>query len=113
MSYLASFSDRQLKIDRGFVKNLMTRADDASIVQAVISLTHSLRLKVVAEGVETVEQLASLKSMGCDQYQGYHFSPPLPTADFGALMRHRQETEDTFSTTETMRTHSKLAAYRR
>ena len=68
----------------------MTRADDASIVQAIISLAHSLRLKVVAEGVETPEQLDSLKSMGCDQYQGFHFSPPLPAADFGALMRRRR-----------------------
>jgi diguanylate cyclase (GGDEF)-like protein len=111
MSYLRRFPIDKLKIDRGFVKDLMTRADDASIVQAIISLAHSLRLKVVAEGVETIEQLASLKSMGCDQYQGYHFSPPLPAADFGALMR-RQEAEDVFSKTEAVRTHSKLAAYR-
>ena len=74
MSYLRRFPIDKLKIDRGFVKDLMTRADDASIVQAIISLAHSLRLKVVAEGVETPEQLDALKSMGCDQYQGYHFS---------------------------------------
>jgi len=71
------------------VKDLMTRADDASIVQAIISLAHSLRLKVVAEGVETPEQLHSLKTMGCDQYQGFHFSPPLPASDFSALLRDR------------------------
>jgi EAL domain-containing protein (putative c-di-GMP-specific phosphodiesterase class I) len=71
----------------------MTRADDASIVQAIISLAHSLRLKVVAEGVETPEQLHSLKSMGCDQYQGFHFSPPLTANDFGALMRSREQSE--------------------
>jgi diguanylate cyclase len=87
MSYLRRFPIDKLKIDRGFVKDLITRADDASIVQAIISLAHSLRLKVVAEGVETLEQLHSLKSMGCDQYQGFHFSPPLPAADFGVLMR--------------------------
>jgi diguanylate cyclase (GGDEF)-like protein len=91
MSYLRRFPIDNLKIDRGFVKDLMTRADDASIVQAIISLAHSLRLKVVAEGVETPEQLDSLKSMGCDQYQGFHFSPPLSAADFGALMRRREE----------------------
>lgn len=111
MSYLRRFPIDKLKIDRGFVKDLMTRADDASIVRAIISLAHSLRLKVVAEGVETLEQLDSLRSMGCDQYQGYHFSPPVPAADFGALLR-RQEVADAFSAAEAVRTHSKLAAYR-
>jgi diguanylate cyclase len=96
MSYLRRFPIDKLKIDRGFVKDLMTRADDASIVQAIISLAHSLRLKVVAEGVETLEQLHSLKSMGCDQYQGFHFSPPLPAADFAALMRRRPPDENIF-----------------
>ncbi len=87
MSYLRRFPIDKLKIDRGFVKDLMTRADDASIVRAIISLAHSLRLKVVAEGVETPEQLRSLKSMGCDQYQGFHFSPPLTASDLADLLR--------------------------
>ena len=91
MSYLRRFPIDKLKIDRGFVKDLMTRADDASIVQAIISLAHSLKLKVVAEGVETPEQLHSLKSMGCDQYQGFHFSPPISATDIGALMRRLQQ----------------------
>ena len=90
MSYLRRFPIDNLKIDRGFVKDLMTRADDASIVQAIISLAHSLRLKVVAEGVETPEQLDSLRAMGCDQYQGFHFSPPISAADLGDLMRRRE-----------------------
>jgi diguanylate cyclase (GGDEF)-like protein len=94
MSYLRRFPIDNLKIDRGFVKDLMTRADDASIVQAIISLAHSLRLKVVAEGVETLEQLHSLKSMGCDQYQGFHFSPPLSAADMADLLRDRQRTDE-------------------
>jgi diguanylate cyclase len=94
MSYLRRFPIDKLKIDRGFVKDLMTRADDASIVQAIISLAHSLRLKVVAEGVETPEQLDSLKSMGCDQYQGFHFSPPLPAVEFGELMRNRAPADE-------------------
>jgi diguanylate cyclase len=94
MSYLRRFPIDKLKIDRGFVKDLMTRADDASIVRAIISLAHSLRLKVVAEGVETPEQLDSLKSMGCDQYQGFHFSPPLTAAEFGALVRRSHKGED-------------------
>jgi diguanylate cyclase len=90
MSYLRRLPIDNLKIDRGFVKDLMTRADDASIVQAIISMAHSLRLKVVAEGVETPEQLHSLRSMGCDQYQGFHFSPPLSVQDFSELMRRRE-----------------------
>jgi len=94
MSYLRRLPIDNLKIDRGFVKDLMTRADDASIVQAIISLAHSLRLKVIAEGVETSEQLDSLRSMGCDQYQGFHFSPPLSASDFGALLRRRESGED-------------------
>ncbi len=92
MSYLRRFPIDKLKIDRGFVKDLMTRADDASIVQAIISLAHSLRLKVVAEGVETPEQLAFLRSMGCDQYQGFHFSPPLSATELSALIRRREST---------------------
>jgi diguanylate cyclase len=97
MSYLRRFPIDKLKIDRGFIKDLMTRADDASIVQAIISLAHSLRLKVVAEGVETKEQLHSLKSMGCDQYQGFHFSPPLSATNFGALMRRREQPGDSLA----------------
>jgi diguanylate cyclase len=92
MSYLRRFPIDKLKIDRGFVKDLMTRAEDASIVQAIISLAHSLRLKVVAEGVETSEQLASLRAMGCDEYQGFHFSPPVSATDLGELMRRRDNT---------------------
>lgn len=111
MSYLRRFPIDKLKIDRGFVKDLLNRADDASIVQAIISLAHSLRLKVVAEGVETAEQLSSLKSMGCDQYQGYHFSPPLPAAEFGELIKRGGKEQ--FSMEDALRTHSKLAVYRR
>lgn len=112
MSYLRRFPIDKLKIDRGFIAELMTRADDASIVRAIISLAHSLRLKVVAEGVESLEQLDFLKSMGCDQYQGFHFSPPLPAAEFGELMQ-RQKQVVRFSEEEALRTHSKLAAYKR
>jgi EAL domain-containing protein (putative c-di-GMP-specific phosphodiesterase class I) len=94
MSYLRRFPIDKLKIDRGFVKDLMTRADDASIVQAIISLAHSLRLKVVAEGVETPEQLHSLRSMGCDQYQGFHFSPPISALEFANLIRRNHSEDD-------------------
>jgi diguanylate cyclase (GGDEF)-like protein len=112
MSYLRRFPIDKLKIDRGFIKDLMTRGDDASIVQAIISLAHGLRLKVIAEGVETLEQLDFLKSMGCDQYQGYHFSPPLPAAAFEDLVRSWSSTAEPFSDDDAARTHSKLSAYR-
>ncbi len=91
---------------------VMSRPDDASIVRAIVSLAHSLKLKVVAEGVESPEQLEFLKTLGCDQYQGFHFSPALPAAQFEALVRHSMEDDPEFTEDEAQRTHSKLAAYR-
>jgi diguanylate cyclase (GGDEF)-like protein len=67
MSYLRRFPIDKLKIDRGFISEIMSRSEDASIVRAIISLAHSLKLKVVAEGVESTEQLEFLKTLGCDQ----------------------------------------------
>jgi diguanylate cyclase (GGDEF)-like protein len=112
MSYLRRFPIDKLKIDRGFIKDLMTRADDASIVRAIISLAHGLKLKVVAEGVENAEQLEFLRSLGCDQYQGHHFSPPLPAGSFGDQLRGWQKLEEVFTEEDAARTHGKLAAYR-
>jgi diguanylate cyclase (GGDEF)-like protein len=112
MSYLRRFPIDKLKIDRSFIADLTTRADDASIVQAIVSLAHGLRLKVVAEGVETLEQLKFLQSVGCDQYQGYHFSEPLPATEFADLVSKWQKAEDRSSIDCASRTHSKLAAYR-
>ena len=112
MNYLRRFPIDKLKIDRGFVEDLINSADDASIVRAIISLAHSLRLKVVAEGVETPEQLQFLRMLGCDQYQGYHFSPPLPASDFAKLVVDWQREEDGESAQEAARTHSKLAMRR-
>jgi diguanylate cyclase (GGDEF)-like protein len=111
MSYLRRFPIDKLKIDRSFIREVMNRPDDASIVRAIVSLAHSLRLKVVAEGVETREQLGFLKTVGCDQYQGYHFSPPVPAAAFGEMVRQQRD-EAVFSEEIATRTHSKLAAYR-
>jgi EAL domain-containing protein (putative c-di-GMP-specific phosphodiesterase class I) len=113
MSYLRRFPIDKLKIDRSFISEIMDRPDDASIVRAIVSLAHSLRLKVVAEGVETPSQLEFLKALGCDQYQGFHFSRPLPAGDFEELIcRVHAEGQD-FMTSDALRTHSKLAAYRR
>ena len=112
MSYLRRFPIDKLKIDRSFIADLTTGTDDASIVQAIVSLAHGLRLKVVAEGVETLEQLKFLQSVGCDQYQGYHFSEPLPATEFAELVTRWQKAEDRSSVDDAARTHSKLAAYR-
>lgn len=109
MSYLRRFPIDKLKIDRAFVEDLTKDSDNASIVQAIISLAHGLRLKAVAEGVETPEQLALLRTLGCDQYQGFHFSPPLPPAEFARLVQEWEHAEDANSRDEAERTHSKLA----
>jgi diguanylate cyclase (GGDEF)-like protein len=97
MSYLRRFPIDHLKIDRSFLSEITARSDDASIVGAIVSLAHNLRLKVIAEGVETTAQLDLLKTLGCDQYQGYQFSPPVPVADFERLMRsvHAKTTDFT------------------
>src|SRR6185312_10081435 len=112
MNYLRRFPIDKLKIDRAFLKDLISSTDDATIVRAIISLAHSLRLKVVAEGVETPEQLRFLRNLGCDQYQGYHFSPPVPASEFARLVCDWQKAEDPISAAEAARTHSKLALAR-
>ena len=110
MSYLRRFPIDKLKIDRVFIDEIVSRPEDASIVRAIVSLAHSLRLKVVAEGVETPAQLDFLKMTGCDEYQGYHFSRPLPAADFESLMRETHSGE-AFTEDDAVRTHSKLSAF--
>src|SRR5437773_2961365 len=112
MSYLRRFPIDKLKIDRGFIAAVISRADDASIVKAIVSLAHSLHLKVVAEGVETEEQLALLKALGCDQYQGFCFSPAVPAPNFATLLRESQQKSDSIVDPASDRTHSKLAVYR-
>jgi diguanylate cyclase (GGDEF)-like protein len=112
MSYLRRFPIDKLKIDRGFISEVVSRPEDASIVRAIVSLAHSLRLKVVAEGVESPAQLEFLKELGCDQYQGFHYSPALPAGKFEALVRAQRKEEPELSETDAGRTHSKLAAYR-
>jgi diguanylate cyclase (GGDEF)-like protein len=109
MSYLRRFPIDKLKIDRCFVEQMTARPEDASIVGAIISLAHSLRLKVIAEGVETPEQLQLLTALGCDQYQGFFFSAALLPAKFEELVRQ----DPTLADETASRTHSKLAALKR
>jgi len=89
LSYLKRFPVDRLKIDRSFVQDIATDADDATIVRTIIVLGHNLGLKVVAEGVETQEQLAFLRENGCDELQGYLFGAPMSGADFVRLLHSR------------------------
>jgi diguanylate cyclase (GGDEF)-like protein/PAS domain S-box-containing protein len=87
LAYLKRFPIDCVKIDRSFIKDIPTEADDMAITKGVIALGHSLRLKVVAEGVETVEQQDFLRSNSCDEMQGYLFSKPLPAEEMTALLK--------------------------
>ncbi|MFI4877411.1 MAG: EAL domain-containing protein [Steroidobacterales bacterium] len=109
MSYLRRFPIDKLKIDRCFVEEMTRRPEDASIVRAIISLAHSLHLKVIAEGVETPEQLALLADLGCDQYQGFYYSPAVSPAKFVELVREASAAEPVLTDEEAARTHSKLS----
>jgi predicted signal transduction protein with EAL and GGDEF domain len=88
LAYLKRFQVDALKIDIAFIRDVTTNADDAAIAIAIINMAHSLRLKVIAEGVETREQLDFLRIYGCDEIQGYFLSQPLPAAELSEKFRH-------------------------
>jgi len=108
MSYLQRFPIDKLKIDRSFISDVASNAGDASIVRAIISLAHGLRLKVIAEGVESEEQLGILRRMGCDQYQGFFRSAAVPAADIERFVRDDTERLKHQVETDIDRTQSKL-----
>jgi len=87
LSYLKRFPIDVLKIDRSFVRDITTNPDDAAIVTAIMAMAHTLGIEVVAEGVETEEQLAFLRAHGCDVMQGYYFSKPVDATALTELLR--------------------------
>lgn len=93
LGYLKRFPLDHIKIDRSFIKDIPEDNDDATITRTIIAMAHSLRLKVIAEGVETEAQLNFLREHGCDEMQGYYFSRPLPGADFAELVKAREGKE--------------------
>ena len=108
LSYLKDFPIDVLKIDQSFVRALVSPFDNGAIVKAVIGMSRSLNLKVVAEGVETKEQCQFLRELKCDEGQGFYFSRPLASSHFARLLkrglparrnisplsRHRHSTEE-------------------
>jgi EAL domain-containing protein (putative c-di-GMP-specific phosphodiesterase class I) len=85
LAYLKRFPVHRLKVDRAFIHDLGQEGDSAAIVRSVVSLGQGLKLRVLAEGVETAEHLAILRSLSCDEYQGYLFSRPVEADAVPAL----------------------------
>ncbi len=86
LAYLKRFPFDSVKIDQSFVRGIPGKQDDSAIVEAIIAMAHSLQLEVVAEGVETKEQFEFLRTLGCDQIQGYYFSKPIPSSEIVMLL---------------------------
>jgi EAL domain-containing protein (putative c-di-GMP-specific phosphodiesterase class I) len=86
LSYLRRFPVDTLKIDQSFVRRISAADEDTTIVTAIIAMARSLKLRVVAEGVETLEAAAFLRTHQCDEAQGYYFSRPVPPQQFAKLL---------------------------
>ena len=109
LNYLKHFPIDRLKIDRSFVRDILKDPDDAAIAEAIIVLAHSLKIKVLAEGVETREQLEFLLARSCDEMQGYYFSHPLCVKDFTTLLNSEMGNKDVclfqFRSPQTLKQH--------
>jgi EAL domain-containing protein (putative c-di-GMP-specific phosphodiesterase class I) len=86
LSYLTRFPIDALKLDQSFLPDIIAGSDDAIVVSAVVAMGKSLKHRVIAEGVETIEQLAFLQAHGCDEGQGYYFSRPVVAKQFAKLL---------------------------
>ena len=87
LAYLKRFPLNTLKIDRSFIQDIDTNEDDREITKAIIAMGQNLKLKVLAEGVENLEQLEILKQSGCDYIQGFYFSKALPANEIQAFLK--------------------------
>jgi diguanylate cyclase (GGDEF)-like protein/PAS domain S-box-containing protein len=94
LTYLKHFPLDRLKIDKSFINDILNDPDDAAITEAIIAMAHSLKLKVIAEGVETREQLLFLEDRGCDEMQGYYLSKPLSERDLSSFISARKKQPD-------------------
>ena len=93
LSYLKDFPIQRIKIDKAFIDDIGSDENPGAIARAVTTMGHSFGMEITAEGVETEEQLTFLRSLGCDEIQGYYFSRPLPEAELGEFLRNYEETE--------------------
>jgi len=91
LNYLKNFPIDRIKIDQSFVRDVTGSRDDAAIVEAIIAMAESLELDVIAEGVETAEQLKFLQSRGCQEMQGYFFARPMPVAEVTRYLAENRE----------------------
>ncbi len=89
LSYLKRFPVQKVKIDRSFIRDILKDEDDSALVEAIIAMAQKLKLKIVAEGVETIEQVEFLKECLCDEIQGYIFSPPINPEDCAKLIENK------------------------
>ncbi len=99
LSYLKKFPIGEVKIDRSFVRDINNNPDDAALVEAILSMTRSLKLKTVAEGVETLDQLNFLIEHNCGAIQGFYFSRPLPAESFTELLSSKKQLDMDYSRT--------------
>jgi EAL domain-containing protein (putative c-di-GMP-specific phosphodiesterase class I) len=86
LAYLKRFPIQTLKIDRAFIKDMLDNPQDRAIVNAIIVMAQAMNMEVLAEGVESVDQLEYLLARGCDRAQGFHFGRPVPAEEFQAML---------------------------
>jgi EAL domain-containing protein (putative c-di-GMP-specific phosphodiesterase class I) len=86
LNHLKRLPVSELKIDKSFVRDMTRDRDDEAIVRSTIDLAHNMGLRVVAEGVESLEVLDRLREMGCDEVQGYYIARPMPAGDLPAFI---------------------------